>query len=149
MKAVVDSNVFMRGRSGLDYDELYTTSSVVEELETDKARTDFQARDVNVLEPSEDSLDIVKKESEKINSPTSDTDEDLVALTKDLDAVLVTDDLAVQNLSLRLGLSFESYMGEKIRESRKWGLRCENCGRKVSREGCGSCGSSRVRRKPG
>lgn len=148
MPAVVDANVFIRGKTNLEFDELYTVPSVEEELESAGARTSFEVRDVQVKEPSTESLERVREKSEEINSPTSEADEALLALALDTGAVLVTDDMALQNLALHLDVEFQSYMGEEAEEKRSWIKVCGNCSTEVSGDECPRCGSTRFQRKP-
>lgn len=148
MAAVLDANVFMRGK-GVSRSDCYTTPSVMEELESSSSKLSFDTSDVHVREPSCDSLERVKQKSSEIESPTSGEDERLLALALDLGAAIVTDDLGLQNLASHLGVDFEAYMGDEIGEQRSWKHVCGNCGGEVSGEKCSKCGSSRVERKPG
>lgn len=149
MPAVVDANVFMRGKASLDFSEFYTTPGVMEELESSGAKLRFDTSEVDVREPPEESLGKVREKAGEINSPTSDADESLLALALDLDATLVTDDLALQNLALHLGSDFRAYMGGEVGEKRCWERVCENCGAGVEGGKCPRCGSSQVRLRQG
>jgi UPF0271 protein len=148
MAAVLDANVFMRGK-GVNRSDCYTTPSVMEEMESSSSRLSFDTSDVHVQEPSRDGLEKVEQKSREINAETSGEDERLLALALDLDATIITDDLGLQNLASHLGVEFEAYMGEEIGEQREWKRVCANCGSKVSGEKCSRCGSTRVERKPG
>ncbi|MFB6213752.1 MAG: DNA-binding protein [Candidatus Nanohaloarchaea archaeon] len=148
MRAVVDANVFMRG-PGPGYDSYLTVPEVMEELESGSSRLSFDTSSVEVREPSTDSIETVEQKSGEINAETSETDERLLALALELDEVIVTDDLGLQNLAAHLGVEFESYLGDEIEERRAWTLVCANCGREVDGEKCSACGSTGVERKPG
>ncbi len=149
MNAVVDSNVFMRGRANLEFERFYTVPSVMDELESPGARLSFDAADVRVEEPSDESLEKVRQKSDEINSPTSGVDEELLALALDMGEVLVTDDLALQNLASHTGVRFRAYMGDEIEEERIWVRVCGNCGEEVEGERCPRCGQRDIKRKPG
>lgn len=149
MPAVVDANVFMRGSGITGYDRLYTVPEVMEELESDTSRIGFDTTDVEVRDPSEDTVSKVHQKSDEINSATSTADERLLALALELGATLVTDDKGLQNLAAHLEVEFESYMGDEIDEKRAWKKVCRNCGSEVSGDTCSKCGSTRVERKPG
>ena len=80
----------------------------------------------------------------------SATDRRLVATALELDAVLVTDDYAVQNVAARLDVETEVIAREGITESRDWRFQCVGCGREFDDdEGrCPVCGSELTRKNP-
>jgi len=139
MTRVVDANVFMRGSSA-PFDEAVTVPGVRKEIESDSSEIRFDLSGVEVEKPDERSLEKVKSISDEINSPTSEVDEELVALALEIDGVLVTDDMALQNLALHLDVEFDSYMGDRADDKRRWNEICPKCGREVEGS-CGRCGA--------
>jgi len=144
---VVDSNVFLHGRGGFGFGKVFLVPEVVEELKSSKGRNNLTNIDYVVRNPSEESLKVVKGKSGDINSPTSEVDEKLLALALDMGNILVTDDKALQNLALHLGVGFEGFLDEPASDKFEWIRLCRNCGSKVSGEDCGFCGSSEVLRR--
>ncbi len=149
MEYVADANVFIHGRGQYPFESAVTTPSVAEELRSQKARLNFDIEDVVVEEPGEEARDEVLEKARDINSPTSDADEELLALAMERGARLVTDDKALQNLASHMGVEFESFLSDEIVAERQWKRVCENCGAEVEGEECGRCGSSRFLLKPG
>jgi UPF0271 protein len=147
MKPVIDANVVIHGRERHGFRKAYTVPEVFEEMESSEAKRRMENLDIEVQEPDEDSLERVRKKSEEINSPTSAADEKLVALADSLDRAVVSDDKAVQNLALHLGIDFEGYMEDEIEARIKWKVFCAACGEEVSSPPCSRCGGSEVRRK--
>ncbi|GAA0298631.1 NOB1 family endonuclease [Halarchaeum salinum] len=80
----------------------------------------------------------------------SETDVRVLAAALELDAVLVTDDYAMQNVADALDLSVESVSKEGITERRDWNFQCQGCGREFDedRERCPVCGSDLARKNP-
>ncbi len=80
----------------------------------------------------------------------SDTDRRLVAAALELDATLVTDDYAVQNVADRLGVDCRVIAQEGITERRDWQFQCAGCGRTFDddRDRCPVCGSGLSRKNP-
>jgi len=80
----------------------------------------------------------------------SDTDVRLVSAAFELDARLVTDDYAMQNVAEKLGVSVEVIAREGIEEQRDWLFQCSGCGREFEEEHdrCPICGSSLSRKNP-
>jgi len=147
MDAVIDTNVILHGRNTVDIEKMFTVPEVEDEVKSSEAKSRMQNLDLRVQRPSKDSLKRVKKESNKINSPTSETDEKLVALSLTLGKTLLTDDKAMQNLALRLEIDFSGYMEDKISETREWKKVCVNCGNEVSSPPCPRCGHQNLTRK--
>ncbi len=139
MKAAVDSNIIIHSRRGKTFEEAYTVPGVLNELETEKAKRNADTMNLETQMPSENSIEEVKEASEKINSPTSDVDEELAALALDKDLTLVTDDKALQNLSMLLEIEFEAFMETEIDEVLQWKRRCSNCGSEIKKVPCHRC----------
>ncbi|GGL27767.1 DNA-binding protein [Halarchaeum grantii] len=80
----------------------------------------------------------------------SETDVRVIAAALELDAVLVTDDYAMQNVADALDLEVDSIAKEGISERRDWNFQCQGCGREFDekRERCPVCGSSLARKNP-
>ena len=78
------------------------------------------------------------------------TDVRLVATAFELDATLVTDDYAMQNVAERLGVDVEVIAQDGITERRDWLFQCQGCGREFdeNRDRCPICGSSLSRKNP-
>ncbi len=147
MEPVIDANVVIHGRNRQDFRKVYTVPEVFEEMKSDMAKRRVDNLEIQVEEPGSESLEKVMEKSRDINSPTSETDEKLVALADTLGRTLVSDDKAVQNLAKHLDIGFEGYMEDKIEETLEWELVCENCGSKVSSPPCPNCGHQKVRRR--
>ncbi len=81
----------------------------------------------------------------------SSTDIDVLALALQENAIIITDDYAIQNVASHLRIEFETAEMRGIREKRRWIWRCESCGRYYSKkyESCPVCGGRlrRVKRK--
>jgi len=76
----------------------------------------------------------------------SGTDRDLLALALDLEATLYTDDFAIQNVALVLGVKTLSLLQRKARRVH-WKYRCSGCGRYAEHDGeCPVCGAA-IKRK--
>ena len=80
----------------------------------------------------------------------SDTDVRLVAASFELDARLVTDDYAMQNVAERLNVSVQVIARDGITEQRDWQFQCAGCGRTFDddHERCPICGSDLTRKNP-
>ncbi|PSP91777.1 DNA-binding protein, partial [Halobacteriales archaeon QS_1_68_44] len=80
----------------------------------------------------------------------SRTDVRLLAAAFELDARLVTDDYAMQNVAEKLDVGVEVVAQEGIDERRDWDFQCQGCGRTFDdhRDRCAICGSDLERKRP-
>jgi UPF0271 protein len=144
MRYAVDASFFF---SGLVLDgEIATTPSVVDEVSDVRSRCRLEAllaTGLSVLSPTRVSLERVSEAARGTGdlARLSPADIDLLALSLDLGATVVTDDYAVQNVALSLGLGVSGILQRKAR-ARRWKFRCPGCNRRYPSEGtCPECGS--------
>ncbi|MFA4861627.1 NOB1 family endonuclease [Methanoregula sp.] len=144
MKAVLDASVFF---SDIPIEgELYTTPSVCDELLDIRAKGNFEklcASGLQVRSPGRESTDAVRQaaKTSRDKGIISATDEELLALTLELGAVLYTDDFAIQNVAGVLRLETHPILQRKARQVR-WKYRCSGCGRYYGHDGeCMICGA--------
>lgn len=138
---VVDANVFIHGSSrNLPFEEIVTVPAVTAELESAAAVNRFESQDVEVREPSDSSVAAVDDAIDELGVDLSRTDTELVALAYELDAVLVTDDYAMQNVAERLDVDVATFLQDGIGEVKEWKTVCTRCGRDVDGERCSVCG---------
>lgn len=140
---VVDTNMLVRARSLPE--EAVTVPSAVDEVKSDSGKRKLSAMALETISPSEDAVKRVGKKAEEIKSPTSEVDNQLVALALDRGDKLISDDKAVQNLAAIFDIEFESFMDEEIDETRRWKEVCPGCGRTVE-DKCDVCGKDSIRR---
>jgi UPF0271 protein len=144
MKAILDSSVFFS-----DFPvngELYTTPSVCDELIDIRSRGKFEtfsAEGLHIVSPGAKSKERVLSAAKKTRDSTviSDTDCDILALALELDAVIYTDDFAIQNVAGVLGVQTIPINQRKAKRIH-WKYRCSGCGRYFDHDGeCLICGS--------
>ncbi|MFB6132495.1 MAG: NOB1 family endonuclease [Halanaeroarchaeum sp.] len=146
------------------------TSAFIHEFETDESVAtipavrdeldDAQAYRYDAMEgagmhiqiPDETAIGTVRQVARRTGDDTvlSETDVRLLAAAVELDATLVTDDYAMQNVADELELDVEVIAQEGIEEPRKWHYQCQGCGREFEedRERCPVCGSQLERKNP-
>ncbi|MDD1661849.1 MAG: nucleotide-binding protein [Methanomicrobiales archaeon] len=144
MRYAVDASFFFS--EAILQGELVTPPSVIEEISDVRSRCRLEAllaTGLSVVPPSEESRRRTTTAAGETGDITrlSPADTDLLALSLDLGAVVVTDDYAVQNVAQRLGLGIEGILQRKARP-RRWKFRCPACNRRYSSPGtCPVCGS--------
>jgi UPF0271 protein len=149
MSAVLDASFFF-GEFPAEGDT-FTVPSVVDELKDIRAKGNFEkwcARGLRVQSPSDGNRKRVISAAGTTKDITviSGTDRDLLALALDLGADLHTDDFAIQNVALLLGVKTVPILQRKARRVH-WKYRCSGCGRYAEHDGeCPVCGAA-IKRK--
>jgi endoribonuclease Nob1 len=144
MRSVLDSSAFF---TTVTYEgELYTASSVISELRdfSSKARFDLLLESgLQVLDPDRDFLRHVRENSVARGEADvlSTTDIDVLALALQLQAAIVSDDYALQNVARSLNITVIPIQQKGARNIR-WKFRCSGCGRYYRGSGvCQVCGA--------
>lgn len=154
---VLDTSVFIAGRIPED-DARVTVPGVVDEVEDEGSRLQLDLaidQGLRIEVPGENNRRRVLEEAGRTGDAPGLSDTDIDLLSKALeyeDAVIVTDDYAVQNVAARLNVQVAGISQPGIESVFEWGWRCTACGRRYEEEGvCRVCGSAlkRYRRKRG
>ncbi|AUV83731.1 DNA-binding protein [Salinigranum rubrum] len=149
---LLDSSAFIN-----DYhtdDQTASIPAVREELDGSAAMR-FEAMEgagMHVHIPTEGTVAKVRRAAKETGDAgvLSDTDTRLVAAAFELDATLVTDDYAMQNVASRLNIDCDVVSQDGISEQRTWRYQCQGCGREFDEdEGrCPVCGMDLTRKNP-
>ncbi|QYZ79595.1 nucleotide-binding protein [Methanofollis formosanus] len=149
MKVVLDATAFFVDRP---YEgEVYTSPRVVAELVDLRAKCRYEAllaAGLTVTEPSPEAWKAAEAAAglSRDIGVLSPTDLEVLALARDLEGVLYTDDFAVQNAAITLGVKTRPIQQRRAKKV-KWKYRCAGCGRYYDEPGeCPVCGAE-VRRK--
>jgi UPF0271 protein len=138
---VADSSVFILGKR-LE-GELITVPAVERELKDIRSRMLLQICGARVESPSADSLKRATNAAEETGDIRVLSQADLEVLAKALEcqARLATDDYAVQNVALFLGIPIEPIGQPLIKKRMKHVSRCYACGATLDGETCPDCGT--------
>lgn len=149
---VLDSSAFIH-----DYttdERIATVPLVREELESEAGyRFDaLEGSGMRVHIPDPGTVERVERAADETGDreTLSRTDVRLLAASFELDATLVTDDYAMQNVAEKLDLAVKVIAQDGIEERRDWKFQCQGCGRVFDdhRDRCEICGSDLTRKRP-
>ena len=149
---VLDSSAFIHDFHTTD--RTATIPLVREELEDESAyRYDaMEGSGMHIHIPNDDTTETVRRAARESGDldVLSETDVRLVAAAFELDATLVTDDYAMQNVSEKLNVAVEVIARDGIAEQRDWRYQCRGCGREFDeqKDRCPICGSELSRKNP-
>ena len=110
--------------------------------------SNLKSKGLKIIEPIKESLDFIKKSATETGDidVLSFMDLKILALGYELQGTIVSDDFAIQNVSLYIGLEIIACSGNKITELRKWKYRCSACKliTDVKNDNCSVCGSNDI-----
>ena len=110
--------------------------------------SNLKSKGLKIIEPGTESLDFIKEKAKETGDldVLSLTDIKILALGYELQGTIISDDFAIQNVSLYNGLKVISCSGKKIKEIRIWKYRCSACKLVINEksETCSICGSSDI-----
>lgn len=152
MSYFADSSLFIV-RKRLE-GSVITTPSVVEELRDENARTAMELMNVRVEPPLETfkkeviSKAGITKDSEELSKADIDILAKALEYSKREETTLVTDDFAMQNTAIQLGIKVIPAGQRKIKDVLMWEKQCIGCKRRFPEgDECPVCGSPLKKRR--
>lgn len=149
MRVVLDTSAIIYLNDFRNFEEIFSVEEVLEEVKDKTSIIKLSALNLKIEEPKEKSLEEVKKVAEKTRDieKLSETDLKVLALAKEKNCIIISDDRSIQNVAKKLGIKFISLFNKKISKFIIWGKYCKNCKRFCDTEICELCGS-KTERKP-
>ncbi|MBI2084513.1 MAG: DUF1272 domain-containing protein [Candidatus Aenigmarchaeota archaeon] len=148
MKAVLDTSAIIYLNDFRMFEEIFTVSEVVEEVKDRISVAKLAGIKLSVLEPGKEAVKQVKEAAANTGDAEkmSGTDFKVLALAKEYNLVVVSDDYNIQNVAQKLGVAYLSVVN-KITKSVKWASYCNNCRKFAdSKNTCPNCGGKLARR---
>ena len=147
MYVVADASVFIWGKR--PEGELISSPAVEAELKDIGSRSRFHIFDARVEVPSSQAIEAARQAAEETGDVTvlSPADLEVLALALEHEAVLATDDYALQNVALHLGLKIEPVGQPAIKRKLRRVRRCRACGRVLEGNVCPDCGTQSMKSK--
>ncbi|MCE8422765.1 MAG: NOB1 family endonuclease [Candidatus Methanoperedens sp.] len=152
MKYIADSSLFIIGKR-LE-GSIVTVPSVVEELKDENAITTMELMNTIIEPPLLAFKNEVRSKARytKDSEELSGTDIDIIAKALEYsrreDTALVTDDFAIQNTAIQLGIRVMPAGQRKIRDVLMWEKQCIGCKRRFPEgDECPVCGSPLKKRR--
>ena len=149
---VIDSSAIFQRKAV--YANMVTVPEVVAEILDEASAIYFSVKDLRVEEASKESIEEVTRVARETGDIHKLSKTDVMVLAKALDEVkkgndviLVTDDYAIQNVAMELGIKFEGIIQSQISKGFKWVKVCKGCGRRIDSDVCPVCGSEAVLRR--
>ena len=154
MKYIVDASLFII-RKRLEGD-IVTVPSVVQELRDENAITTMELMKARIEPPLERfkkevlSKAGITKDSEELSGTDIDILAKALEYSRSEETILITDDFAVQNTAIQLGIKVMPAGQRMIKDILMWEKQCIGCKRRYPQgDVCPVCGSPMKKRRKG
>ncbi len=149
---VIDSSAIFQRKAV--YANMVTVPEVAAEILDEASALYFSIKNLRVEEATDEGVNKVIEAARKTGDIHKLSQTDIKVLAKAIDemekgndVVLVTDDYAIQNVAMSLGIKFDSILHRQISKEFKWIKVCRGCGRKIDSDICPVCGSEAIIRR--
>lgn len=123
-KVVFDTTALIFLSDFTPFEKIYTVDDVVEEVKDRLTSMKLSAvlKKMKVVEPDKASIEDVKAIAKETGdfAKLSDTDVKVIALAKQLDCTIISDDYNIQNVAGHLGIAYVSVFNPAIKKLKKW-----------------------------
>lgn len=148
MRVVLDTSAIIYLNDFRKFDEIFTVSDVVREVKDKITTMKLTSLNLKIMDPREEVLREIKNIARDTGDleKLSETDLKILALAKERNCAVVSDDRNIQNVAEKIGINYVGVFSERIKKLVVWKKFCKNC-EKYFESGavCPVCGSKLVR----
>lgn len=144
MKVVLDTSAIIYLNDFRTFDEILTVQEVVNEVKDKVSSMKLAGLDFKIAEPSTKTIEEIKQIAKETGDleRLSNTDIKVLALAKENNCTIISDDRNIQNIAEKLSIGYISIYNEKITKLITWKRFCKNCRKFYDKEKvCPVCGS--------
>ncbi|MEM5800450.1 MAG: ribonuclease VapC [Candidatus Aenigmatarchaeota archaeon] len=147
MRVVIDTSGLIYLNYFRTFEEIFTVPEVIEEVKDRLTSLKVSGLNLKVENPSRESIKEVKKIAKETGDleKLSKTDLKLLALAKEKELVIVSDDRNVQNVAEKIGIKYISIFSKKITKLITWKKYCKNCKKFFQGKVCPICGMKLIK----
>lgn len=149
MKAVLDTSAIIYLNDFRMFGEMFTVSEVIEEVKDKITALKLSGIKLKIVEPSGTAINEIKSIAKELGDleKLSKTDIKVLALAKEHNLTIISDDYNVQNIAEKCGIGYVSLFTKKIKELIFWTNHCKSCDKSFDNKAtCLKCGSQLIRR---
>ncbi|MEM5834464.1 MAG: ribonuclease VapC [Candidatus Aenigmatarchaeota archaeon] len=147
MRVVIDTSGLIYLNYFRSFEEIFTVPEVIEEVKDKLTSLKVSGLNLKVENPSRESIKEVKKIAKETGDleKLSKTDVKLLALAKEKELLIVSDDRNIQNVAERMGIKYISIFSKKISKLIIWKKYCKNCKKFFEGTACPVCGRKLIK----
>lgn len=148
MKVVFDTSAFIYLNDFRKFDDILTVQEVIDEVKDKVSSMKLSGLNLEIVEPSRKSVEKIKNIAKNTGDleKLSNTDIKVLAVAKENNCTIISDDRCIQNVAEDLSIKYISIYNQKITNLVTWKKYCRSC-RKFydGRDTCPICGNKLVR----
>jgi UPF0271 protein len=148
MKVVLDTSAIIYLNDFRKFDEILIVQEVIEEVKDKISSMKLSGLKFKIVEPYKTSIEEIKKVAKVTGDleKLSATDIKVLALAKEKNSTIISDDRCVQNIAEKLNIKYISIFNKKITNLITWKKYCRSC-RKIydGKDVCPVCGNKLAR----
>lgn len=148
MKVVLDTSAIIYLSNFRKFDEILTVQEVVDEVKDKVTAMKLSGLNFKTVEPSLAAMEEIKRTAKETGDleKLSSTDIKVLALGKENNCIIISDDRNIQNVAEKLNVGYISIYSEKITRLITWKKFCKNCEKFYDRKKlCPVCGARLIR----
>jgi len=149
MRVVLDTSAIIYLNDFRQFSELLTVQEVVDEVKDKISSMKLSSLNLKIIDPEKKTIDEIEATAKETGDleKLSGTDVKVLALAKESDYSIVSDDRNIQNVAEKLKIGYISIFNKKITKLINWKKFCKNCDKFYENEKeCPVCGDMLVRR---
>lgn len=149
MRVVLDTSAIIYLNDFRMFEEIFTVSDVVDEVKDKINVLKLAGINLKVTDPSELSVNEIKKIANETGDleKLSSTDIKILALAKENNLTIISDDYNIQNVAKKCEINYVSLFSKKITKLIRWSTYCNSCKKFYeNKKVCPKCGSQLVRK---
>jgi len=148
MKVVLDTSAIIYLNDFRKFDEMITAQDVIDEVKDRITAMKLSSLNLKIIEPMKKTIEEIRKVAKETSDleKLSKTDIKILALAKENNCVIISDDYNIQNVAEKIGINYTPIFSKKITKLIKWKKFCKNCKKYFEKEKfCSVCGEKLVR----
>lgn len=148
MRVVLDTSAIIYLNDFRKFEEMITCDDVVKEVKDKMTSLKLSGLNLKVNEPKIETVERIKEIAKETGDleKLSKTDLKVLALAKESNCTIISDDRGIQNVAEKLKIKYISIFSKKITRLIRWRKFCRNCGKFFERGMvCSICGGRLAR----
>lgn len=144
MRVVLDTSAIIYLNDFRSFEKMFTVDDVIKEVKDRTSAMKLSTLQLKIVESSEKSLDEIRTAAKSTGDleSLSETDVKILALAKELNCTIISDDRNIQNVAEKIGIPYISIFNKAITKLITWRKYCRSCNRHFERgRVCKVCGS--------
>lgn len=147
MKVMLDTSGLIYLNDFRIFEEIFTVPEVIDEIKDKFTSLKLSSLKIKVVKPLEKEVKEIKEIAKETGDleKLSETDLKVLALAKEKNLTIISDDRNIQNVAEKLKIKYVSVFSKKITKLIVWRKYCKNCKKFFEGYKCPICGGQLIK----